>query len=103
MIALLLLGLMALCAAVPAAMFIINLRRYVSPRFGYVENEYVAVLIPARNEARNIKSCVEAVLASEDVAVEVWVCDDGSSDATTHIVRAMSEADERVHLLHSPR
>ena len=61
----------------------------------------VAVLIPARDEERNIRECVERVLASKEVEVEVFVLDDESADRTQAIVLEMAAADPRVRLRYS--
>ncbi len=47
----------------------------------------LSVLIPARNEERNIADAVACVLASEGVALELIVLDDGSTDRTGAILR----------------
>ncbi len=61
----------------------------------------VSVLIPARDEERNIGACLEHVLASDDseFRLEVIVYDDGSSDATGDIVRRIAVEDPRVRLM----
>ncbi|MGE5801803.1 MAG: glycosyltransferase [Gemmatimonadota bacterium] len=46
----------------------------------------VSVIIPARNEARNIERCVRSVLASPYTPLEVIVVDDRSSDGTAERV-----------------
>ena len=60
----------------------------------------VSVLIPARNEAPSITACLEAVLASTGVVLEVLVLDDESSDDTAARVAAVAMRDRRVRLLH---
>lgn len=61
----------------------------------------VSVVIAARNEARHISACLEAVLAQDYPAekVEVLVVDDRSQDETAGIVRSLSERDARVRLV----
>jgi hypothetical protein len=88
-------------AAIPAMLFVLNLRRYRAP-IGVASGECVAVLIPARNEERNIAACVESVLASRGVELEVLVLDDGSSDSTAEIVNEIAARDARVRLLQAP-
>jgi cellulose synthase/poly-beta-1,6-N-acetylglucosamine synthase-like glycosyltransferase/peptidoglycan/xylan/chitin deacetylase (PgdA/CDA1 family)/spore germination protein YaaH len=60
---------------------------------------FVSVLIPAFNEATVIENSIRRVLASEEVKVEVIVIDDGSTDGTSDIVRAVFADDPRVRLL----
>jgi cellulose synthase/poly-beta-1,6-N-acetylglucosamine synthase-like glycosyltransferase/peptidoglycan/xylan/chitin deacetylase (PgdA/CDA1 family)/spore germination protein YaaH len=60
---------------------------------------FVSVLIPAYNEARVIAVTVAHVLESTDVALEVIVIDDGSTDGTGDIVAAAFANDPRVRLL----
>ncbi|MDF2689580.1 MAG: glycosyl transferase [Microvirga sp.] len=62
----------------------------------------VSILIPARNEAKNIGPALDAALSSVGVPVEILVMDDGSTDATPEIVRAYAARDERVRLLTAP-
>jgi chlorobactene glucosyltransferase len=46
----------------------------------------VSVIIPARNEARNIERCVRSILAATYRPIEVIVVDDRSSDGTAALV-----------------
>jgi cellulose synthase/poly-beta-1,6-N-acetylglucosamine synthase-like glycosyltransferase len=41
----------------------------------------VSVIVPARDERRNIESCVRSILAGHYTNIEVVVADDRSSDA----------------------
>ena len=62
----------------------------------------IAVVIPAYNEAENIRDCVLAALNSTDAAeVEVWVVDDQSIDETLAIVQTLQEklSDPRLKVL----
>ena len=94
-------GALFVCAAMPAVMFVVNLRRYCEPRAGLSAGLGVAVLIPARDEERNIRACVESVLASRDVELEVLVLDDASTDRTAEIVREIVLRDTRVRVVAS--
>ncbi len=59
----------------------------------------VSVVIPARNEARNIDRCLRSVLATTHPAVEVIVVDDHSADGTGGLARAVAEDDARVRVI----
>lgn len=91
-------------ALMPALFGVVNLRLMPRPVPGTppASVTLVSVLVPARNEAPNIEACVQAALASEGVAVEVLVIDDGSEDDTAAIVARLAEADPRVRLLTAP-
>ena len=59
----------------------------------------VSVVIPARNEARNIERCLRSVLANDYPRFEVVVVDDQSSDGTGEIARSVSAGDPRVRVI----
>lgn len=59
----------------------------------------VSVLIPTRDEAPVIGACLDAVLASRGVVLEVLVLDDESSDATASVVAGYAARDRRVRLV----
>lgn len=83
-----------------SALALIQARREFRTVFPAIDpDRFVTVMIPAFNEARVIERAVQRVLASTDVAVEVIVIDDGSSDGTSDVVRAAFGDDPRVRLL----
>jgi glycosyltransferase involved in cell wall biosynthesis len=88
------------CAAVPAVLFVVNLRRYRAPQ-GSADGARVSVLIPARDEERNIAACVESVLVNGNVVLEVLVLDDASTDRTAEIVNHLAARDVRVRIIES--
>ena len=57
----------------------------------------ISVCIPARNEERNIRACVEAVLNQDYPNIEVIVLDDRSTDATPSILAEIASRDSRLH------
>ena len=69
----------------------------------------VSVIIPAYNEAENIRDCLVSVLdstpptgqAASSEPVQIWVVDDQSSDETWAIAQKVqtTRADPRLHLL----
>jgi chlorobactene glucosyltransferase len=70
-----------------------RLRDYEPARTGPL----VSVIIPARNEARNIERCVSSVLATTYAPIEVIVVDDRSTDDTAALVEAA--AGDRLRLV----
>lgn len=63
------------------------------------------VIIPAFNEADNIKNCVTSVLASCDrlaLKTQVWVADDQSTDDTLAIAQSLAQQDDRVQIFSVP-
>ena len=89
------------CAALPAVLTVLNLREYQPPPRAETDGKRIAVCIPARNEEDGI-ACVESVLRSEGVPVQVLVVDDHSTDNTAAIVRTLAAQDGRVRLLEAP-
>jgi chlorobactene glucosyltransferase len=60
----------------------------------------VAVIVPARNEARNIGPCLEGLVAQDYPGrLSITVVDDESADGTVAIVGRHVEHDQRVRLL----
>ena len=69
----------------------------VEPVASPVHAPLISVCIPARNEERNIRRCVEAVLAQNYSNLEVIVLDDRSSDSTPSILAEIASRDSRLH------
>jgi chlorobactene glucosyltransferase len=59
----------------------------------------ISVCVPARNEERNIRACVESILAQHYPNFEVIVLEDRSTDATAEILRQLSAQDDRLKLI----
>ena len=62
----------------------------------------VSVIVPARNEARNIERCVRSVLTSTYPSLEVIVVNDHSTDATGAIARTIAAEDPRLSVVDAP-
>jgi chlorobactene glucosyltransferase len=62
----------------------------------------VSVIVPARNEERNIEACMRSILAGKWTNLEVIVVDDQSSDGTGDIARRIAAGDARVQVIANP-
>jgi glycosyltransferase involved in cell wall biosynthesis len=62
----------------------------------------VSVIMPAYNAAAFIRAAIASALAQTYSNLEVLVVDDGSTDATPHIVAEIAQQDARVKLLQQP-
>lgn len=92
-------------AGIPCALFLLNViayRRALPPLAGPYPLK-ISVLIPARNEERNIESTLKSVLGSRGIDFDIVVLDDHSTDRTAELVRAMVACDSRVRLESAPR
>ena len=62
----------------------------------------VSIVIPARNEARNIERCVRSALAADYPWLEVIAVDDHSTDATGAILRDIARHERRLRVVVPP-
>lgn len=60
----------------------------------------VSVLVPARDEERNLPGCLASVLSQQGVPLELLVLDDRSTDRTALLARGFALRDPRVRLIH---
>jgi glycosyltransferase involved in cell wall biosynthesis len=60
----------------------------------------VSILIPARNEERNLEEALRSVLALDYDNLEIDVVDDRSTDRTGEILDRMALADPRLRIVH---
>lgn len=58
----------------------------------------ISILVPARNEARNIEACVSSLLTQNYPRYEVIVLDDNSEDDTAELVMNLFRADDSEHV-----
>ena len=90
-------------AAVPAVLYVWNSFLFRAPaNREAASGDAISVLIPARNEEHSIAACVESVLASRSVELEVIVLDDHSEDRTADVVRELARNDSRVRVEPAP-
>ncbi len=59
----------------------------------------IAVVMPARNEARGITRSLRSLLAQRFPITTIYVIDDGSTDGTVSVVQAMERHDPRIRLV----
>lgn len=85
-----------LLAALPLGLALDNLRRLRVPEAA-AGRPAISVLLPARNEERNIADAVGAILGNTGVEIELIVQDDGSTDRTAEILAGI--ADPRLRVL----
>jgi chlorobactene glucosyltransferase len=64
------------------------------------EAPLISVCVPARQEERNIRRCVESILAQDYPNFEVIVLDDRSMDRTPDILRQLATQDDRLNVIH---
>jgi len=78
----------------------LNLLSLRIPRKGMLsEQPLVSVIIPARDEEKNIGGCLTSILCQDYPDFEVIVLDDGSSDGTFEIVAEFAARDRRLRLM----
>jgi len=59
----------------------------------------VSILIPARNEEKNLAACLDAALAQGQIVSEVLVYDDHSTDNTLAVINEYAKRDARVRVI----
>lgn len=64
-------------------------------------NKLVSVLIPARNEEKNISKIIGDLLFQDYSNIEILVFDDQSTDKTAEIVRAIAKKHDNMQLISS--
>jgi cellulose synthase/poly-beta-1,6-N-acetylglucosamine synthase-like glycosyltransferase len=60
----------------------------------------VSIIIPARNEERNVEEALRSVLALRGREIEIIVVEDRSDDSTGAILDRMAAADPRLQVVH---
>ncbi|MBI3448541.1 MAG: glycosyltransferase family 2 protein [Acidobacteria bacterium] len=68
------------------------------------EEPFVSVVLPVRNEARDISRCLDAILGQDYPRdrMEILVVDGMSADTTRDVVAAYARRDPRVRLVENP-
>jgi chlorobactene glucosyltransferase len=71
----------------------------VQPTPSPADAPLISVCVPARNEERNIRLCVESILPQDYPHFEIIVLDDRSTDATPEILRGIAARDAKLKVL----
>ena len=66
---------------------------------GREDYPFVSILVPARNEERNIEKCINSLLQQDYPNYEIIVLDDESEDRTWEILSRLAQGNDRLHLL----
>jgi chlorobactene glucosyltransferase len=76
-----------------------NIKNYCLPPELSENPPLVSILVPARNEEKNIARCINSLLKQDYKNIEILVLDDNSTDSTSYIVRNTASKDLRVRLI----
>ena len=76
-----------------------NIKDFKLPSDVLVSPPLVSVLIPARNEGKNIRRILNSMVKQDYQNLEILVLDDNSIDETGHIVEEFVKKDSRVRLI----
>jgi glycosyltransferase involved in cell wall biosynthesis len=83
--------------------FLISLLNFLSrpilPNGKATSNQLVSVLIPARNEEKNVGNLLSDLLLQNYINFEVLVYDDCSTDGTASVVSSYIDKDQRITLI----
>jgi glycosyltransferase involved in cell wall biosynthesis len=71
------------------------------PKSEYKEDDLISVLIPARNEQRNIQLILKDLINQKYKNLEIIICNDDSEDETKAIVQSFISQDSRIQLFDS--
>lgn len=64
--------------------------------------EFLSIIIPAYNAEQWLERCLKSVLKAADADCEVIVVNDGSTDGTARIARAIADTDPRFTVITTP-
>ena len=71
----------------------------VTPTLPPANAPLISVCVPARNEERNIRACVEAILEQDYPNFEVIVLEDRSTDGTSDILRSLVAQNDKLKVI----
>jgi len=76
-----------------------NTKNYKLPKDTVDNPPLVSVLIPARNEEKNIYRCLRSLAKQDYPNIEILVLDDNSKDKTASVVEKFVSKDKRIKLI----
>ncbi len=92
-------GLFLVCLSIQVAVWLRIYRRPADITDVPLSNPKISVIIAAKNEAHQIKECIERVLDQDYPDFELIVVDDHSTDETLDVLHQMSAVDPRISVL----
>jgi len=66
--------------------------------FTKTKNNNLSILIPARNEEKNIENCINSVIETNNNYTEILVYDDHSTDSTADVIKKISQSNKKVKI-----
>jgi chlorobactene glucosyltransferase len=66
------------------------------------ESPLISVIVPARNESRNVERCLRSILEARNARIEVILVDDHSTDDTRALAEAIAAEDHRLRVVTAP-
>jgi len=77
-----------------------NIKIYKDSKKLTINNQpLVSVLIPARNEQKNIERCLRSIMNQDYRNIEIVVLNDNSTDNTEEIVKKLAKQDSRIRII----
>ena len=80
-----------------ALLNIFDMRRHTVPA-EYTQGPLVSILIPMRNEEKNISTCLDSLRAQDYENCEILVIDDNSTDGTLDALNRIAREDPRIRI-----
>ena len=68
-----------------------------------METKLVSVVIAAYNAEKYICDSLDSILNQTYQNIEIWICDDASTDNTPEIIKDYASKDKRIHFLHNEK
>lgn len=60
----------------------------------------VSIIVPVYNVEKYLRKCVDSIIRQTYRNIEIILIDDGSTDATAHILDEVGQTDERILMIH---